>query len=1702
MVIQLQTADNVWQTISEECYATLDSGTELNLSKKNVSGSDGQVLMDFSKIVLDPNSSVENTPLTADLLNLKEDVIPHFDITAESGKAGASGTGGTNGGAGSDGGVGTDGVDGESGTGGMAGSSGSNGGAGASGTNGAGGSSGSSGSNGQDGALGETDGNVLNFPVFTMENWTISATSCSGTIKVTDKDGMLRPNDSGGLHAALYVVDTASSTIKASMDPAPDFSTLEADGYAFEFTALEPDRAYRLVVSAPINTGADNAQDYVRDFISKSFWTDSAGVYLESGESGVGSLSLGVYRQTYAPSNLGSSAVVYLFNSLDAALSAVPTSTGAVSGQIAAETVTLSAAGGSVSCGFRTGLRSNTTYYARVVVQVGNAYLMPEQVLALTTLKTRAVVGAPTLTSNRGNWGFDVTPGAVYDPDKGITGYAYEFYNESDVSTGAPITGREPVKTVRTSSGSGLTVPLDGLSLAAGKGYYVRAVASFNDNEKTSQLVTLCSNLAKLDGSKLPSIYFVNSGSNNSDGDTTSAADTSAWYDQLVGKIIINPGVDGSKVLLNASHHPVVTFRASGYYYVQYSVYLDGTSPTDGSGYLVGRQNVGGYIEIDVPAKALQASTVSTAGAVNGLRPDTQYRVLVTGDLSDDGQNAYESNTLIGTCVVKTPSTVSVRTAWTDSSSVGSSKFSTTLKLSAPQTDAESAFGRQMTTVSSLHLALISGTVSNPGKELASLTITNDDAKDYNAAAANLGDLMTKGLTLDDGSFGLKGNEFAGLSAVHITLSQVNDYTVKAANRLNQKAYQSNEPGDTAAPPSAGTDGAVYVNEFKITGMEGATHEIRLSASPDPIPNPGEGLTVTAHDDDKDGVSDNSYTLKPNYLNTGRLAQTITFYAFDYPDFHADYTQGGWTLSGDYPSDKSIPLTAATAVDSATNHGVWLAKLTLDIPASTGKMPSVRFIPQSAQSYYTALYAGDTAQITAAVAAYQDGKGGVTDESGAYLLFYDGNHQDEPSTGHQFVYAWTLTYKMESETTVSYYPFSLKEYTGYQSIPYSKPWDAPRHAPDFYALPWSSDKDGATWSVYLSDPQGVLVADAGKKAALYARTSAVSGIPITDSFGEAVSAVIFAAKPTNISSLFDDKVTIPQQGEAGSTAVSARVQWYTDKYTNNRAGLFAGNGSPNGYTADTCRYSKYRQTGADGKNMIPYYSNVFTFYHDSADFAPLPVNGITVQLQEQTPDDKTEAVNHYKVTLKGPAAAMKKIDGLRLHFKPLTGDEVILDKYLEGVDSASVSDNGDGTVTVTCNISLSGELGTIAGQSGVQVSAKLLYESGEEGFDNIANKSVALRSYRVLQDNAVGWKLQPSGRYRFNAAGVPADNPETDDALIPRMGSFFRLNQLGLESVRVTSTRHSTVTARQATVSFALNQAVGAGTGTLALAPRTLAESSECALTVTDKDGKPLDAAKLSVPKVTPVITYTKPAAGANNLESEYSVTGSVGADKIQFLLQKKVGSRYVIQVKDPVTDQWIEADPDITYENPVRGLQTVTAAGHLSFSGLDSDTTYRVTAFYLTDDGKYAALNMFTSEGREVTNFLELITSSEPTVTLQAYYGVGSYYYKRIYVDLSVSKAVGFYYTLELRSQDADGNWQMLTYLDSGDSLKAADGLIDIYDIGAFGATPGSAANYLHQGALYKAVSFNPDGTLNRTRERIYLDYGGKYQVRVRVYN
>ncbi len=1380
-VVQLQSKDNIWQTIAEDCTATLASGEVVHLSLRNVQTAEGDVLMDFSKIVLNSEDNVEVTPLTEELENVHETVIPNIDITAQPGQDGQGGQTGSTGADGQTGVVGEDG---------FAGKPGNNGAAGASGVDGPAGDPGEPGLPGDPGTGAQVPGTVLTYPTFLVEDWAVSATNCSGTVKVSDPDGMiceLVPGTVGEI--SLYDMSTSQLVEKLENQ---DFAKADTATFPFEFKNLQPDRQYRLVVTATINTRLKDAENYNRDFISKLFYTDSVGVYLEEGSATTDSISLSVHKQPYASGDIVK-ATVYLYRTRAAALNAtaqVPAGNvagdclGALNAVMSKDMPqTLQIDNTVNSALMNAGITSDTVYYARVLVNFqSGANLMPNQMLTLTTLKQRPTVGVPALSANRETWGFVVAPGAVYDPDLGIQSYRYEFYNAnvSDVTTA------NPVKIVYSANTSALTVPLDGTVLRTDMEYKVRTVAVFNDNATTMEIASTLSGAAKLTGSRLPSVYFVEEATAGG-APGGGSGNTSSYYDQICGKIMVAPGSEGYKLMVDSTHHPLVTVRAPSWYYVQYPVYHRDADnlPADGK-YLLAEE-IGaagsGYWAISLPNNAPNIGDIDPNNAVNGLKPDTQYTILVHGDLSNNGTDAVEQNVYVGSCVVKTPAKVALTAIWGDPTP-GDEVFITNLRLIAPDTDGvmTAGFERQMDMLSTVTLTLRSGSAGQTASSAVvgtpivlttdaagNLSINGTEAKSEKveelfgeeAGARFLsdttptwGEVFATGVTMKPASFGIDttkdGHPLQTLGAVHITLTDVYDYTYLSSNRINQTEYavESNNPSDVAVAYR-------YENDFTITGQPGADsdkHTIPLTPQADPLPSPiNSAITV----DNKnsiviDGVKVPIYTLTPNYANSNNLAESITFYVFDNPDWIHDYAADqSYSLSEEYRNmvdsqayyeqlgTLRYTKNAITAVKNGTQEGVWLASITAGVNLRDNSLPSVRFIPTTVEKYYRTRYPDTNGTISdKADEMIKEYKPGTTkDDKGYYLFFYNLENRDQPSNGHQFVFAWTMDYRQEYGNSIVRlkYPFSLLGSTGYDgtisSIPQSRIVDAPFEAPVVTALPWSSAPEEVTWKAIIEDTDGALVGVTPDTEAaentlatgnvqLYRYTGPTTGLPLAQ---KNMVVRMYKELPTNdgktpeIEHFGEVTVTVADLPHAqedkgglveGSTVLAVRQQLYTNKYTKEGKGLWykENDQEQHGeYTEATVNASTRLHSTA---RVIPTYLEVMTFYHDPKDFVaedaqkltkengtdstdasqPL-INGnmpnilddsqITAVMAEETAPG-TGNISGYSIEVTANKELLTKVNGFRMTFQDKSAtapkQDVVIDKYIRPEDNINAQE--------------------------------------------------------------------------------------------------------------------------------------------------------------------------------------------------------------------------------------------------------------------------------------------------------------------------------------------------------------------------------------------------------------------------------------------
>lgn len=359
-IVHLLTPDNLWMTISEECYIETDQGVKIYPVSQLIDS--GTYKLSLAKLSVTPEDAIVLSELET-----RRQIVPELNIEAIDGADGQDGTDGQSGQAGADGTAGSAGKNGATGT------------AGAGGASGEGGANGGHGTSGKDAVAVSTTNSAL--PTMSITEWKVSATGLHGTIKVTDNGQSLeKVGDLGGSahypgRVTITEVATGIPVECYAVDPAFDpsatpgnfnFYTGGTDTPVEFYTksdALKPDTEYKLSVTAYY---AANSQVYSREFIGRVFYTDSTGVHLAYQEATQDSVTLLTSVNTDYAASI-QKATVYLMTP-EQAKTFNMSSFSDTSQYVGKKDVTLSTASRDEKVTF-SGLNHNQTYVARVYVE-------------------------------------------------------------------------------------------------------------------------------------------------------------------------------------------------------------------------------------------------------------------------------------------------------------------------------------------------------------------------------------------------------------------------------------------------------------------------------------------------------------------------------------------------------------------------------------------------------------------------------------------------------------------------------------------------------------------------------------------------------------------------------------------------------------------------------------------------------------------------------------------------------------------------------------------------------------------------------------------------------------------------------------------------------------------------------------------------------------------------------------------------------------------------------------------------------------------------------------------------------------------------------------------------------------------------------------------------------------------------------------
>ena len=843
-VVHLLTPENLWMTISEDCYIETEGGVQIYPVTQLIDN--GNYKMSLAKLSVNMDDAII---LTED--ETRRQIVPELKIEGvdgEDGQDGEDGKTGRDGEEGTPGAEGAEGLKGEDGKAGTDGKKGSNGSAGAAGPNG---ESGSNGGNGHKGNDADTSSSVNNpLPTMTITDWQVSATRLCGMLKLNDQKGMLsaiadEPEYQTKYMGAVTITNTKTGDVincyqvyTNSYDytgtEEKDFNFYQGDEFYFTTAenALEPDTEYKLSVTAYYKMSETSEMVFSREFVGRIFYTDSTGVVLSYESATENSLTISAtVSDSYASSI--SKATVYLltpdqnkeFNIGSFNDTSKYIGSQVIGGVNSSEPILF--VDGKASVTFE-GLDPNKHYIARVYVETtGGLNSLTQQAFDAMTLKRtptkKEPEGKPAAYYNRATGAFEVFRPVMVDPDGGAESYTYTaYYHDSNGWVKASS------RTITASTSEPVEFHLD-----SGKEYRFGVEMTFNDNEKQVIIDLGRSNSVQAVGDTMPRVTLEIS---NKD------------YNNLTGIVKIKLG---SNSYIDVTQPITLSFYADQV--SDLSVKVKKAEPVASE---VDRYTV----TLDTTSVDRVTNECNINVDLKNLKKNTNYSVTVSGALNlGDGNDFLQR--AIGTVSFHTFETLTMSASWNTPVTTGYT-FARTLKLSVADSAATSeraSYALSELKGGQVTVELFSGT--GAGKlRIAQKNFNQED---------ELNKLFSEtGIQVTDTDFGTP------------TLSKDGVYTLTVTEVVDP-SYRMN---------------LGYVNDFDkiLNSSEVVTAE---PTPPDLLKDPSKGIKaepIYNVDAGKyDGKVDETlpddaivgYTLEATYDNVQRIGLNITYYAYEYNAF-------------------------------------------------------------------------------------------------------------------------------------------------------------------------------------------------------------------------------------------------------------------------------------------------------------------------------------------------------------------------------------------------------------------------------------------------------------------------------------------------------------------------------------------------------------------------------------------------------------------------------------------------------------------------------------------------------------------------------------------------------------------------------------------------------------------------------------------------
>ena len=986
-VVQIVTQDNVWQTVSKDAQLVTGNGTSVHLVDQYVEHNGYKMLL--SKMVIDSDANIELSPLET-----KKSEIPDFNVNSTSGDDGSSGNNGNNGNSGNKATNGYSGVNGNLGN------------------DGDDGTDADDGNDGEDGTDSTTQSTfTTQIPTVQITDWDVSATGFSGVYVVKDQNDMM----DGNLTLKLYEQGTGREIDCIDNNGlSNDFgSTADIDVKFKNGDTLKPDTEYQLSISGSYKMDGVAAS---REFVVKTFYTDSLGVIIEKDSAETDKLGIKVSKKDYAAGDI--SVNLYLlnpdqaakdFNPNDSSYAVRPYTFGKdekskvleFSKEELIKLIQNSANDAKVS---------NTVYTARIVVSMKvngqEQKYISQQVLKLMTLKKAPEVGVPSAISNRSSWGFELYGGTIKDEDNAITSYVYKIYRKLDDGTSKWV---RDINVDPAKSKSATMLYIDGQTIRAGEVYYLQVVTKYNDNEKDVEVTSPISNTFTLVGSQLPAVSFNYNGYKQ---------DTSAIQGTL------HVSANGSKInLSDLSTYPVyVDVMCEGIYERKIAV-------TD-------------QMIRKTPDQSSSDDSFDIILDLLGLNNDKIYRLDVSAwvDVSDNpGQNYSFTN--IGHVAVSTRDFIKLRANFTTQNSDNSEEnttnsFSRWLSFTSAETG--KTLDKTTTDANDLSEVIVQLYNSETNTLIAEHVFDDNDAQLRSSSLTEM--FINKSTEITEETFGRDASSIP--DRVYLKVAGVYDYTKTLSDNNYNHLYNYTYEGKTYD-----ANVSHFVNSYTVTNAQ--SEEISKTVQPPTLPSENLNSQITAlpirnNESSQYGKSKDAnlpddaivgYTIDFAYANNARLARNVELYAFESGTFDGTSNKMGLI----YDSDNGTLKTSGGPIKYHGSFSVSKASFTL---------PKIAIL---------------------------FGNGNATSANGRSVVY-----TNSLSRGYKYTFAYGVYYadKATDDNGSNVYPYQMPTFTSVDNknsyILSSSTCNTPRVAPTVYSYLKNSKNTGnkAELNYYYMDPDG------------------------------------------------------------------------------------------------------------------------------------------------------------------------------------------------------------------------------------------------------------------------------------------------------------------------------------------------------------------------------------------------------------------------------------------------------------------------------------------------------------------------------------------------------------------------------------------------------------------------------------------------------